>query len=106
MIIALEIEAHLEDLGLGASLIASTVDSALAILDVRAVDFAILDMNLGAETSDDIAIALEAKGVPFMFLTGYGENTAITRRFNGAPIVAKPFSLTSLRRALEQIGIN
>ena len=106
MIIALEIESQLEDLGLGASLIASTVESALAILNVRQIDFAILDMNLGHETSEEIAVALQANGVPFLFLTGYDELSATTGRFESVPMLTKPFMVATLRTALEGIGIS
>ena len=105
MIIALEIETQLDDLGLSQSLIASSVESALAILEVREIDYAILDMNLGHETSEEIAEALRARGTPFLFLTGYDEATALARRFGDVPVLTKPFMASALSDALRQIGI-
>jgi DNA-binding response OmpR family regulator len=106
MIIALEIEAHLEDLGVRHCLIASTVESGLAILEVRDIAFAILDVNLGLETSEEVAIALQVRGVPFIFLTGYGELSSIARRFAGAPVLVKPIAAASLRQALKKIDVS
>ena len=42
-------------------------------------EFALLDVNLGAETSFEIAKRLAEAGVPFVFATGYGEQVAFPR---------------------------
>jgi hypothetical protein len=53
------------------------------------VDAAILDVNLGGELIYPVADALAARGVPFVFVTGYGAES-IDGRFAHVPILQKP----------------
>ena len=46
----------------------------MALIEERTIDFAVLDFNLGDETSAVIAHALIARQVPFAFATGYGSS--------------------------------
>lgn len=78
------------------------VKPALDWLDGRAeaLDCAVLDINLGGEMVFPVAEALQARGVPFLFLTGY---TAPVRAAEfGAPILNKPFDGPELERALSR----
>jgi len=71
---------------------APRVPAALAMVaaDTFAADAAILDLNLAGEPVYPVAERLTEKGVPFLFLTGYGEG-ALDERFKGRPVVQKPF---------------
>lgn len=102
-ILAMLLEDFLDDLGYGVPLIASTVASALAILDTQAINFAILDINLGGEQSFPIADALAEHGIPFIFMTGYGA-AGVPERLRGRHILQKPYGADALRRALEHSG--
>ena len=51
---------------------AGSVEHALAKLDTAEVDLAVVDVNLAGEPSFPVADALRARGVPFLFTTGYG----------------------------------
>jgi PAS domain S-box-containing protein len=53
------------------------------------VDFAILDVNLGGEPVYPVADALAARGIPFIFVTGYGADS-VDRRFEQAQVFEKP----------------
>ena len=50
---------------------AGTVRQALELLQVSPCACAVLDINLGAETSEPVAIRLKDMGVPFITLSGY-----------------------------------
>ena len=79
---------------------AGSVAAALAVLEATPVlDGALLDCNLGGEKVWPVADRLTARQVPFVFSTGYGE-AGIAGRFVGAPVLAKPYSVTALGRAL------
>jgi hypothetical protein len=41
-------------------------------------------------------------GVPFVFATGYGEQVAFPPEFSDAPKLRKPYSIDSLREAVER----
>ena len=87
---------------LGAEVIgpAPTPEKALALLDEAArVDLAVLDIKLSGETVYDVADALAARGVPFIFATGYHPG-AIPARFDQVPRWIKPVDPDELLRSL------
>jgi len=61
-------------------------------------DAAILDINLGDGMAYPVAEILSARGVPFVFLTGYEAET-VDDRFSNVPILQKPIE----RQMLENI---
>ena len=65
MIIAIDTEENLLALGVGEVILASSNATALAAIDGNLPDFALLDFNLGGETSEPIARTLDGRGVPF-----------------------------------------
>ena len=103
MIIAFDAEENLLALGVGEVLLASSNDTALAAIDGNLPDFALLDFNLGGETSEPIARMLDGKGVPFAFATGYGEVEGMTARYaHAVGVLQKPYSKEDLARILAQ----
>jgi two-component SAPR family response regulator len=62
-------------------------------------DVALLDINLGGKWVYPVAGVLFARGVPFIFVTGYGGD-AIPHQYAGQPRIAKPFSAEQLSRAV------
>src|SRR5579885_1169916 len=102
-LIALMVEDMLEDLGCEVAASVSSVGEALKWLaDGGQLDAALLDVNLGGEHVFAVAEALEAKGAPFAFTTGYGEIP--DRRFADAPVVPKPIRREALEAALKAFG--
>jgi hypothetical protein len=63
---------------------------------------ALLDINLRGEPLYPLAEALRARGVPFLFLTGY-ESLAIPEAWRGAPRIEKPFEAATLLGALAHL---
>ncbi len=78
---------------------AARVGQALAMLEAEAVDIALLDVSLDGEASYPVADALAARGVPFVFLTGYGRNR-LPGRYQACPVLQKPFRVPALGDAL------
>jgi light-regulated signal transduction histidine kinase (bacteriophytochrome) len=100
-LIAMDTEDTLRKLGASSVRLAANVAAARRELDVRLPSFAILDFNLGNETSADVAGWLQASDVPFLFVTGYGDNVIIPDQFKLIPIARKPMSATSLAARIE-----
>jgi light-regulated signal transduction histidine kinase (bacteriophytochrome)/CheY-like chemotaxis protein len=100
MVIALDAEEMLIALGAARVEIAGSTEDAMAILDFERPSFAVLDVNLGAETSFPIAGRLRKMGVPTIFATGYGEELVIPPGYAGTPIVKKPYTAVAIIRAL------
>jgi DNA-binding NtrC family response regulator len=76
------------------------MESALAALAGRPeLDVGILDVNLQGRRSYAVAEALQERGVPFIFLTGY-DSPAIDAAWSQTPICHKPFDPARLLRIL------
>jgi light-regulated signal transduction histidine kinase (bacteriophytochrome)/CheY-like chemotaxis protein len=96
IIIALEAEQLLIDLGAESVLVASSVEEALRLLDSETPGFALLDINLGTETSWPIAERLRQLDVPFIFASGYGDAIDFPIEHRQVPVATKPYSKTSI----------
>jgi DNA-binding response OmpR family regulator len=99
--VAMLVEDMLLELGCVVVEVAGSVSTGLALAgdEALAIDGAVLDINLGSETVYPIAQALKAKGVPFIFSTGYSTG-GIEADFAGVPILAKPYEIRALERQL------
>lgn len=80
-----------------------SVENAMAVIEREAIDVAPLDVNLGnGETNYPVAESLRGRGVPFAFLTGYGESGLI-KPFQGCPVISKPIEEAHLVRTLGEL---
>lgn len=80
----------------------SLVAEALHLIRSEGCDAAVLDVNLGRETAEPIAICLRERGTPFLVLSGYSRAQHPTG-FDGAPSLAKPVSATDLIREVSRL---
>ncbi len=103
MIIALDAEELLVDLGLQAVRVAATNEEAAALIEAEHFDLAVLDFNLGDQTSLPTAKLLQSKGTPVIFATGYGDVPDLLDRVKGAPVIQKPYASDELSRALRSV---
>lgn len=100
-LICMMIEDILIDLGCIVIGSASNLDKALALAGEALMDVAILDVNLDGIRSEPVADRLSARGVPFVFATGYGTN-GVSESYRSTPVLKKPFTERDLRRALSE----
>jgi light-regulated signal transduction histidine kinase (bacteriophytochrome)/ActR/RegA family two-component response regulator len=103
LIIAMDSQDMLEALGAQPVWQAASVAEALRILDKQTVVLAVLDVNLGKETSAGVASRLVQLGVPFVFATGYGSLAELQKQYPQAPFVTKPFDVQALSRAIASL---
>jgi PAS domain S-box-containing protein len=75
----------------------SRCSDAIAAIEADEVDAAILDVNLDGEMVYPLAEMLQDRGVPFIFVTGYGAES-IDRRFTHIPVIQKPVERHVLQR--------
>lgn len=102
MLVLMSIEDMLTDLGCESVTAAATVDQAVAVIDAQVFDAAMLDMNLNGNKSHVVADALAARGVPFIFSTGYsGED--MTKGYRDRPVLKKPFRNQELVEILTRL---
>ena len=105
MIIAMEAEEILRDLGFDDCHVCGSVPSALQHIDEQPVAFALLDMDLGGETSEKIALALLLRATPFIFASGYDDFPKLDPVLRSAPMVTKPYTAGDIAAALAEIGL-
>lgn len=101
MMIAMMIEDMLAEIGCEVIGPANRIDAALALVDSD-IELALLDVNLAGEVVYPVADRLRARGVPVIFLTGYG-NVGVDPRYRDCAVLAKPFELTGLQAALANV---
>jgi two-component SAPR family response regulator len=65
-------------------------------------DAAIVDVNLGGQFVYPVADELVARGVPFVFLTGYAKTT-LPERLQACPHLLKPYNPVILERELMRL---
>ncbi len=102
MIIVMAIEDMLADLGCKDVIAAPSIAKALALIDAQSFDVAMLDANLGKETSEPVADALAARDIPFFFATGH-RDLGFGDRHKDRPVLRKPFQLTDVARSFHQV---
>lgn len=69
--IALSLEDVLVDAGFQIAGVAGKLDKALALIESGGCDAAIIDANLAGVSASPAAIALAARGLPFIMMSGY-----------------------------------
>lgn len=105
MIIAMEAEELLRELGFADCHVCGSVRSALDIMGDHAINFALLDIDLGHETSEEIATRLQARGTPFIFVSGYDEFPELASELARVPVVSKPYTSSDIAAAIASLGL-
>jgi len=96
------LEDMLIEAGYGVAASVGALDKALALVETLTCDFAILDVNLRGCSTEPVAAVLRGRGVPFLFVSGYG-NAQLSQQFLNAPLLAKPFRDEQLIRAVRSM---
>ena len=94
-LVAMALKDMLTELGFEVVGAFNKVTEALAVV-TNHVNAAVLDVNLGGELIYPVADSLVAKGVPFVFITGYGAE-AIDGRFASYRVLQKPIQRQMLQ---------
>jgi CheY-like chemotaxis protein len=81
---------------------AATIDQAIAVIDERIFDAALLDIKLKGKHSFAVADALAVRGVPFIFVTG-ASVPDIEHGYRDRPVLRKPFKEEKLIKALTDL---
>jgi CheY-like chemotaxis protein len=102
-LVAMDMSAFLEAAGAHVIGPASNVNAALEVLEHTELDAAILDVNLRGEMAYPVADALAARGIPFVFTTGY-DTCTVPVRFAGVKRCEKPTTPEAISRALFGAG--
>jgi len=101
--VALLLEDMLAELGHTVIGPVARLDKALEIAQREAFDVAVLDVNINGEEAYPIAEALAARGIPFVFSTGYGKQS-LRAPYCDRPALQKPFERHDLQKLLAELS--
>lgn len=99
LLVSCLLEDMLEDLGCTLVGPASRVDQALRLVASEAIDAVMLDVSLDQQLSYPVADALVARGIPFLFSTGYDRNR-LRDGYRSFAMLQKPFHPSELAKVL------
>jgi CheY-like chemotaxis protein len=99
-IIALDFEDTIIGFGVKTVRTAASVAKALGMIAVRPPDFALLDVGLISEKTFAVAERLDALGIPYVFVTGYGADVRLPPALANKPRLPKPCSSEALQAVL------
>ena len=102
MLLAMNLEDMLQELGHEVVAVASRIPQALAMATDADFDLAILDVNLSGAFSFPVADVLRKRGILFMFATGYGSN-GLKENFRTNHVLTKPYGIRELEKAITQV---
>jgi len=104
VLVGMLIEEMLRELGYELAGLSTHLDQAVTLARTAPFDVALLDINLNGQQSFPVADVVRARGLPFLFATGYGSRI-VPEPYRDVPILQKPFSLEELRGALQRAGL-
>ena len=94
--LALSLEDMLRDLGCVVAGTAAKLDDAMEMARTSDFDVALLDVNLGGKRVDPVAEAIRERGMPIVYVTGYGRTAAL------GLVLEKPYNSADLERTLNR----
>jgi DNA-binding response OmpR family regulator len=98
-LIALDLAMTLGDAGWEVIGPAGSLAAARRLIEDGAPNLACLDLNIGTETSHDLARDLLARGVPVVFVSGR-DARALPEDLRGVPVLGKPVRTSALLATL------
>jgi len=98
-LIRMLLEDMLADIGYDVAAAVGTIAEAATLAADGQFQAAILDVNLDGQEIFPVADILAKRGLPFVFVTGYGEQS-LPERHRGRPSLQKPFQSGQLQAAL------
>jgi CheY-like chemotaxis protein len=96
--IAMMLQEELEALGIHVIGPVSNIKSATLLAETSDLDGALLDLNINGANAMIVADKLQARDIPFIFVTGYDLPAGL--KYRDARVLHKPFTEIQLHMAL------
>jgi CheY-like chemotaxis protein len=100
-LLALLVEDMLAELGHEVVGPVACLSTALEMAQRHDVDIAILDLNINGRDTYPVAAALAARGIPFVFATGYSRER-LREPYRNVPMLQKPFQQDDLQKVFAE----
>lgn len=102
--VLLDMEDMLGAAGVEVTGLAVSKSAALALIDKDEFDIVTLDYNLAGETSEEIAVILKEKNIPFILVSGKTDLVRNDPAFRNHPALEKPVSERVLADAIQRLA--
>lgn len=102
VMIRMMVSDMLEELGYRVAAEAGDIDEAVRLVQCTDFDIAILDVNVNGKVISPVAEAVQLRGRPFVFATGYGVQ-GLPEKFRDRPALQKPFQMDTLARLIDDV---
>jgi PAS domain S-box-containing protein len=102
-LVALQIKNDLEMAGHHVTGLAASVDEALSSIDTADFDIALLDIRLGDSLSVAVAENLLERGIPFVFGSGFDDDSILPPRLRKIPRLTKPYEAEQVSQLLSDL---
>ena len=96
------LEDLLTEAGFEIAGVATTLESALSLIETCTFDAVLLDSNLAGVSSAPVALTLSARAIPFLVVSGYATSQQ-SAAYSGGVHISKPFEPKALIEALASI---
>lgn len=106
ILVALPFVERFLDLGVQVLGPIATLDRALAAIERRDFDAAVLDVNLSGSLSWPAGFALLEANVPFLFVTGYMDDESFPVHLRKVPRLTKPADPDSVLGRLQELWVS
>jgi len=104
LMIRMLLEGMLTDLGHSVAAEAGSIEEGLVLAKDAEFDIAVLDVNLNGKPITPVVEVLVARGLPFVFASGYGRR-GVPEPYRDSPALQKPFQPEALAKAIEQAAV-
>jgi CheY-like chemotaxis protein len=101
-LIRMLLEDMLDDLGYAVTAAVGSLPEASALAKSQDFDAAILDVNLDGQEVFPVADIVAERGLPFVFVTGYG-GSGLPTQYRSRPTLQKPFQIEELNKTLSAV---
>jgi CheY-like chemotaxis protein len=101
-LIRLLLEDMLVEFGCSIAAVASNLEEGKQAAQTTEIDLAILDVNIDGQQVFPIADILRSRGLPFIFITGYGAR-GLPDNYRDTPTLQKPFQMKDLEATLTRV---
>jgi CheY-like chemotaxis protein len=101
-VIAMLMEDMLSELSCEVAETVGELDAAVAAAKTAEVDLAFIDVNLRGTPAWPVANVLRERGIPFVFVTGYGSAGADPAH-KDVPVLQKPFRWQDLQAIVQRL---
>jgi light-regulated signal transduction histidine kinase (bacteriophytochrome) len=104
LLISLDLQKHLKRMGFESIDIFGDIGTVRNMLKKKMPQMMFLDVHLGSENTFQLGIEVKKRGIPFVFITGYGASIDLPSELADATVLTKPVDPYLLSETVSSFG--